>query len=330
MENNKIVKSIVVLLVLALAGTSFAVGYQPVPEANDPRLIASGLADATGSGGTAFVEYWVWDGANGYYFYTYQIINPAEDPCFTPYIKHLEIGNPSGEEYLVTGSSGGGPTGGTAWTPSVWQSGAEGTLVTWTASDTGTVVYPGQTSWEEPKFQFASQLPPSIAHIKVRQGGPNIEADGLIPAPSTPVASIIPRSAGYWKYQFIGKGSKNETIFNLMNYMNEIEGLSNVFDDDLSGSGSDDFANGSVILDVSDSSDMRTKAKKQLFALWLNIASGKLSHFGDLTFVNPNGQIVTVSATEVATEVETILNNTSATAEQLEYAKDLAEILNLL
>ena len=115
-----------------------------------------------------------------------------------------------------------------------------------------------------------------------------------------------------------------------MNYMNKLEGLSAVFDDDLAGNGTEDLAAGSAILDVSDNFDIRAKAEKQLFALWLNIASDKLSHFGDLTFANPNSEIVTASATEVAAEVETILNNTSATAEQLEYAKDLAEILNLL
>ena len=65
--NRKTIKIVAVMLMaVMLSGAVFAADpvYQPIPDAN--QILASGVADATGPGGTAYVEYWVWNGGNGY------------------------------------------------------------------------------------------------------------------------------------------------------------------------------------------------------------------------------------------------------------------------
>lgn len=320
MESNKMVKSIVVLLVLALAATAPAITpeYQPVPE---PNLVdASGVADATGPGGIAYIEYWVWDGGNGWYYYSYRIYNEA----FEPFVKHLTIGNPTGDPYVVTSSSGGGDVGGTPWSAGSHLS--LPTLVDWVASDPNTVVYPGQDSWESPLFQFASQLPPSSARFTVREGGLSIYANGLIPAPGS---SARPRSAGYWKYQYSGMGNPKE-VSSLPDYMDTIEIYSQAFADGLSGTISSDFAFGRATLSTTESSSMLAKAERQLFALWLNVASQKWGYYDSVSF---DPEVVTTTATTVQQaidQIEATILNLDATLEELENVKNMAEILNFM
>lgn len=303
------------MLMLMLSAAVFAQTYQAIPS----QVIASGLADVSGTGGVSAVEYWVWDGGNGYYYYTYRIHNTA----FSPYIKHLTIGNPTAEPYVVTGRSGGGPEGGTAW--SAGSHASLPTLVDWIASDPNTVVYPGQSSWASPLFQFASKLPPSSSPVAVRQGDLTIYAHGLIPAPG---GVTSPESSGYWKHQYSGKGNRKEAA-SLPGYMNNIEMYSDVFRADLGGTTLADLAFGKATLEVGDNSDMQAKAKKELFALWLNIVSQKLNYYAAFQF-DPNA--VTTTATTVAAavdQVESTILNPNATLEQLENVKDMAEILNL-
>ena len=331
MVTKKCTRLLVVFLILVFAGfVSAEPTYQPIPDSNG--LLASGVADAHGPGGTGWVYYWVWDGGNGWYYYSYMIENPA-GTSFEPYIKHLEIVNLTGNEFIITGSSGGGdPAVSGPWTPNAWAPGGAGTLITWTAdlSATGNAaaVYPGQVSWtSDPLFQFASKLPPAVANFKVMQGTPQTYADGIIPAPQAPNLAK-PRSPGYWKHQVVGKGNKKESLLQMLGFFNTIEPLSTVFSDDLSGGGSDDYnVAAPAILNPADSSIMQAKAERQLFALWLNVASNKMSYFDEMTFEDPNGAIVTKSAIDVINEIEGIINS-SPTADQLEYAKDLAEILN--
>jgi hypothetical protein len=313
-------KILVVLLVVTFAAAAPAITpeYQPVPE---PNLVdASGVADATGPGGIAYIEYWVWDGGNGWYYYSYRIYNEA----FEPFVKHLTIGNPTGDPYVVTSSSGGGDVGGTPWSAGSHLS--LPTLVDWVAGDPNTVVYPGQDSWESPLFQFASQLPPSSARFTVRQGDLSIYANGLIPAPGS---SAKPRSAGYWKHQYSGMGNRKE-VSSLPDYMDIIEIYSQVFADELSGTISSDLAFAAATLSpVADSSDMLAEVERQLFALWLNVASQKWGYYDSVSF-DPEG--VTTTATtvqEAIDQIEATILNPAATLEELENAKDMAEILNL-
>ena len=317
------------LLVLVVAGTSFAASptYQVIP--TDPALIvASGVADASGPAGIAFVEYWVWNGGNGYYYYTYRIYN--ED--FSPYIKHLTISNPTGTEYFITGkSSGWDPTtntpGLTPWNGSVHTT--LPTLVDWVSSDPYSNIYPGYSSWgsvEGELFQFASTLPPASAGFTVRQGNLMTYAIGLIPSPGS-MTAMGPRSAGYWKHQCGTKGKKKEaeqTIVNAFNYI--AGGLSTVFVD---FSALNSLAEGYEILKPQDSSDMQAKAERQLLALWLNVLTGKLQGDAEITFDGPDGTEITETPFNIIATVEAILTGTS-TPEQIEYAKDMAEILDNL
>jgi len=305
---------LLVSLICAGAGFGQTPSYQPIPS----QVIASGIADVSGPGGTAYIEYWVWDGGNSYYYYSYRIHNSA----FQPYVKHLTIGNPTGELYIVTGSSGGGPAGGTAWSYATHAS--LPTLVDWVASDPNTVVYPGQDSWESSLFQFASKLAPSSAPLTVRQGDLTVYAAGLIPAPG---GATSPESSGYWKHQYSGKGNRKEAS-SLPGYMNNIEIYSDVFKTDLAGSVASDLAFGTTCLCVPDNSDMRDKARKELFALWLNIVSQKLNYYAPIAY---DIGAVTTTATTVAQamdEIEATILNANATLQQLENAKDMAEILN--
>jgi hypothetical protein len=77
-------------------------------------------------------------------------------------------------------------------------------------------------------------------------------------------------------------------------------------------------------------SDMRDKAKTQLFAVWLNVVSGKLNYDSPITFQYPAGQSVTMSPKQAIAAAEGAILNTAATETELEYAKDLAEILDNL
>lgn len=315
MRSLHILTLCILLIVCAVSMLSAEPLYQPIPA----NVIASGVADASGTGGTACVEYWVWDGGNGYYYYTYKIYNTA----FQPYIKHLTIGNPTGEPYVITGSSGGGPLGGTPWSYATHAS--LPTVIDWIANSPYTVIYPGQNSWDTQLFQFASKLAPSSAPLAVRQGDLMIYAKGLIPAPG---GVTQPRSSGYWTHQYTGKGNVKEAP-SLPAYMDSIAAYSQVFKTALAGTAASDYAFGISTLQVADNSNMLLKAKKELFALWLNVVSQKLNYYGPITI--DTGTVSTTATTvgEVIDQAEATILNSSATLEELENVKDLAEMLNV-
>ncbi|MDO8302739.1 MAG: hypothetical protein Q7T18_05830 [Sedimentisphaerales bacterium] len=315
-------KNLVTVLAVALLTTvCFAAdpNYQAAPLSG--TYLASGLADASGSGGTASLEYWVWNGGNGYYYYTYRVLNSA----FNPYICYLTISNPTREPYTITGCSGGWnpQTGekGTPWTAS--SSITQIAVIQWASNSPYTNIYPGKNSWDTTDgqlFQFASKLPPTSAGFTVMQGDSSINASGLVPSPGSSTTS--PRSVGYWKQQSGTKGERKEAG-SVPNYLNVIEPVSNVFD-------AMSVASCNTILAVPDNSDMRQKAKAQLLALWLNVVSGKLNYDSQITFHDPAGQSVTMSPKQAIAAAEGAILNTAATSAELEYAKDLAEILDNL
>jgi len=308
-----------VLLVTLIGASALGVGpeFQAIPlDVNN--ILASGVADVTGPNGVSYVEYWIWDGGNGYYYYTYRIYNDS----FEPYVKHLTIGNPTTEPYYVTG-----PDPETSGWSSVAYSSSK-VLVNWFAEDPNAVIYPDQNSPPDALFQFASALPPATTTVTVREGTPVSRSHGLIPGAGYQT-SVTPRSAGYWKHQFSGKGKRKEAS-SLPVYMDGIEMYSDVFADDLAGDIFSDLAVGVAILDPEDSSDMRAKAERQLFAVWLNVISGKLDFYLTVTF-DPDA--VNTEATNVEGAVEQIENtllNPGATLEELENVKDIAEILNCM
>lgn len=310
-----------VLFVLSLVGSVSAVdpNYQAAPPSG--QYLASGIADAAGTGGEMYVEYRVWDGENGYYYYTYQIVNTN----FSPYIQYLTISNPAREMYWVTGRSGG-------WNP---QTGEQGNtwsassainqiaVVQWTSNDPYSNIYPGFSSWiaeEGQQFQFASKLPPSSSGFSVMQGDTSISASGLIAAPGS--TNTIPRSPGYWKHQSGTKGKRKEAD-SVPGYLEVINSSSEVFD-------AVSVTTAHSILQPDKNSEMVVKIKRQLLSLWLNVVSSKLNYTDELVITDPAGAAVTITPQQVIADIEAVIMDTAATPEELEYAKDLAEILNSL
>ncbi|MFH1613649.1 MAG: hypothetical protein ABIG61_00995 [Planctomycetota bacterium] len=320
---EKMIKNIIVLMVLVLTAPSFAAEptYQQIP-ADPLQILASGIADASGSGGEMYVEYWVWDGGDGYYYYTYSITNTG----FTPYIQYLTIANPSREPYYITGRSGG-------WNP---QTGVQGqpwigsspinqiSIVQWSSNDPfSSNIYPGYNSWtaeEGQLFQFASALPPTSAGFTVMQGDTSITASGLIAAPGD--ATTTPRSSGYWKHQSGTKGMRKEAT-SIPGYLAVIGATSNVFE-------SLTLTSCNNILSVDNNSDMRQKAEKELLALWLNVVSCKMNYTAEISFADSRGISIAMKLQQVIADVESTILNPAATIEELEYQKDTAEILNNL
>ncbi|MDD5458467.1 MAG: hypothetical protein PHF37_03645 [Phycisphaerae bacterium] len=314
---------VMVLVIAAIALPCFAADptYQAAPPSG--VYLASGIADATGSGGTAYLEYWVWDGGDSYYYYTYRVYNVQ----FRPFIMYLTIANPTRESYTITGFSGG-------WNP---QTGVKGTrwigssainqiaVIQWVSNSPYSNLYPGVSSWgpdDGQLFQFASKLPPSSAGFTVMEGDLTIIAAGLVPAPGSSGGAVTPRSVGYWKQQSGTKGSRKEGD-SIPSYLNIIGPMSNVFDN-MAVSACNE------ILAVPDNSDMRQKAKAQLLALWLNVVSGKLNYDVSLNIKDPGNAAIIISPKQAIANIESTILNTSATLEELEYAKDLAEILDNL
>ena len=325
MSSETIQKIALSLMALMLVAVGFAADpeYQAIPQ-DASQILASGIADATGPGGTAYVEYWVWNGGNGYYYYTYQIHNTSTEAPFEPFVKHLTIGNPSGEPYFITSSSGGGDPSGTQWCYAIHAS--LPTVIDWIACDPDTVIYPGGTSWEGQYFQYASALPPSSAMLTIREGSLATYANGLIPSPGS---TSQPRSPGYWGHQYSGKGKRKEAAA-LPGYMNDIEVYSAVFASGLSGTIGSDLVFGDATLANLNNSVMREKAKRQLFALWLNITSHKLDYYLTVTF---DPAVFTTTATTVGEAIEQIeaaILDAGATDTELENVKDMAEMLNHL
>jgi hypothetical protein len=312
---------VIVLAIVALTSLCFAADptYQAAPPSG--TYLASGIADASGSGGTATLEYWVWNGGDGYYYYTYRIYNDA----FSPFICYLTIANPTRETYTITGCSGGWhPVTGVKGLPWVGSSPiTQIAVIQWASPSSYSNLYPGASSWgtaDGQQFQFASKLPPASAGFTLMEGDSSITASGLVPSPGA--STMAPRSVGYWKQQSGTKGERKEAG-SVPNYLNVIGPVSNVFD-------TMSVAACNTILAVPDNSDMRQKAKAQLLALWLNVVSGKLNYDSPITFQDPAGQTVTMSPKQAIASVEGAILNVNATAAELEYAKDLAEILDNL
>lgn len=266
-------------------------------------------------GGSVTVDYWVWDGGGGYYYYSYQVTNYS----FEPYIVHFSVQNPSRAQYWVTGISGAGVQGtDAAWMPAGWPS--ADLSIKWSATSYGAPypknIAPGEYTWSDPLFQFASKQPPATVTVAVQQGATDIKAVGMLVGPN--VVSHV-RSAGYWKHQLGGKGNRKEALY-MPQHLDNVNGLSSVFNDLISNTAL-------AALNSSNSSDMAYKAKRQLLALWLNVVSGKLDYTTSVAYPAELPSTAT-KVSEAIVEIEAVINDGTATTESLEIAKDKAEMLN--
>jgi hypothetical protein len=129
---------------------------------------------------------------------------------------------------------------------------------------------------------------------------------------------LDPRSAGFWKHQarvmISGRGRAHESEAALMEYLQGIRAIHDLFDDvrsitDLHG-----------VLEPPAPPSMRQRGRRQLMALLLNLTSGRLSPF----LQTSEGESVVEAVDRI---VETI-GDPSAGTEEIEMAKDLAEAIN--
>jgi hypothetical protein len=126
-----------------------------------------------------------------------------------------------------------------------------------------------------------------------------------------------PRTIGYWKHQCGDKLNSPDHVGIAQGFVDFISQMSSVF----AGIGSKAEVCG--YLGEVESRNMTQKAKQQLMALWLNVASGKLNLTSE-EFVAELNQ--TMSLSEVLSWIEqTIL---SGNASNMELAKDLADEIN--
>ncbi|UCF06044.1 MAG: T9SS type A sorting domain-containing protein, partial [bacterium] len=129
----------------------------------------------------------------------------------------------------------------------------------------------------------------------------------------------LARSWGYWKHQCQGNGYTEVTPEELAEYKTEILALSSVFDECHTTYGCQ------LLLADPPNDDMRRKAAQQLYTLWLNIISRKISlnceiYYPDLTMAMTVGEAVD--------DIEAVLCDPSASKDELERVKDLGDMLN--
>jgi len=84
------------------------------------------------------------------------------------------------------------------------------------------------------------------------------------------MASMCPRSVGYWKQQCGTKGVRKEAP-SVPGYLAVVNPNSRVFDGIT-------VASSLTILEVPDNAVMVDKAKSELLGAWLNVVSGKLNY----------------------------------------------------
>lgn len=126
-----------------------------------------------------------------------------------------------------------------------------------------------------------------------------------------------PRTQGYWKFQCEHQNPPSPDHVGIQQeFIDFIGRSSNVF------SGVSTREDVCRVLEDANKKDMKEKAELQLMALWLNVASGKLSL--NTTVQLPAG---TLSLGEVISEIEETILNSNDTKE-LEWAKDIADDIN--
>jgi hypothetical protein len=97
----------------------------------------------------------------------------------------------------------------------------------------------------------------------------------------------------------------------------------------LAGTIGSDLVFGSATLEVADNSDMCSKAKRELFALWLNIVSQKIDYYQPITVDSTVFNTTATTVGDVVKQTETTILNANATSQELENVKDLCEMLNV-
>ncbi|RKY07457.1 MAG: hypothetical protein DRP56_05655 [Planctomycetota bacterium] len=159
--------------------------------------------------------------------------------------------------------------------------------------------------------------------------GSSLSASDKVLGPAPTLVPTKPRTPGYWKHQFGGKGKHKETDPQLTGYLNDTKNRSGVFAG-LTGNVDADRDAVLVTLKPDDSSIMLDKAKKHLLAMWLNIASGKIDWYLPMTFDPADFDTTATTVGEAIEQAESVILNAAATDAELENVKDMMDMLNNL
>ncbi|OQY02950.1 MAG: hypothetical protein B6I25_08645 [Planctomycetales bacterium 4572_13] len=159
--------------------------------------------------------------------------------------------------------------------------------------------------------------------------GSSLSASDKVLGPAPTLVPTKPRTPGYWKHQFGGKGKHKESDPQLTGYLTDIKNRSQVFAT-LAGDVEADRDTVLTTLKPDDSSIMLDKAKKHLLAMWLNIASGKIDYLLPMTFDPADFDTTATTVGEAIEQTESVILNAAATDAELENVKDMMDMLNNL
>jgi len=129
-------------------------------------------------------------------------------------------------------------------------------------------------------------------------------------------------SIGYWKHQFNEKKKQHIDETTLTTYIEIIQMMSAVFNEQVPLSGVEDAR---AVLNLKKAT-MQEKATQHLLASWLNFTHGAAS-FHDLVDTDQDMIPDTLCAANL-TQIETILLDPDATKADYEVAKNIAESIN--
>ena len=132
-------------------------------------------------------------------------------------------------------------------------------------------------------------------------------------------AVFEPRTIGYWKHQCTLTEPKGDHVGIQQAFIDAIAAQSSVF----AGISSKDEV--CRILAGPQGNDMRARAEQQLMALWLNVVSGKVSDYKEISLP---GLTTAATVGEAIAEIESTLLDPNALRAELERAKDIADALN--
>jgi len=136
------------------------------------------------------------------------------------------------------------------------------------------------------------------------------------------------RSQGFWKHQFSGKGKPHFDEDTLLAYLDIVGFTSGVFGEEDGEISIDTIAKAKAVMNPKGKGPKtREKATAQALAAWLNYANGGVTWTEKIDTDGDGGDDTPFS--QVMAEIEEILLDPNASKKELEYAKDLAEAVNL-
>jgi hypothetical protein len=156
------------------------------------------------------------------------------------------------------------------------------------------------------------------------QGNPLITDQRGVPRPQGPACDAgafefsTPRGKGFWAHQCSDKGFKQINSSDLQALLDTVADTSSVFPE-LAPAGCE------FLQPQNPQNDMRARAQQELLALWLNLASGRITRARPIDLA---GLTQAATVTEALSEIELTVSDPLATHADLANAKDVAEAIN--